>query len=358
MQVHTRDLGTSSAMKMKIPHLAREAALLACSTLLLGSGPQIAQAAPLYMNCGDAPLCGVLALETGLGPGKYQHDQPAVHGLWPEVDQYGSSQCIRPRSSEAPPKRLYSCYVDGGASSGQQIAFESYEWNKHGVCAGTRDESEFFEQVCALSRGPLAVMTKERNAGTRDLTTFARRVEAAGYDVYAKDERTSQLELSACAGARFVHRRISLHLNFAPLISSDGLHTRFSLQERTPSGSSQSHLTSINGAEERLARKPSLLRHPPHHPPPSPPARSFSVFAMSKAPRAVAMRIAATRAVCAVQSPASVPTRRCSQGTKPALPPCACRAGETSLVCRGVERTIVFVKCTVKPYVYPQNRCH
>lgn len=185
---------------MRIPILAREAAMLACSTLLLGSGPQVAKAAPLYMDCGSAPLCGVLALETGLGAGNYQHDQPAVHGLWPEVDQYGSSQCIRPRSSEAPPKRLYSCYADGGTSLGQQVAFESYEWKKHGVCAGTRDESDFFEQVCALSRGPLATMAKERSAGTRDLNVYARRVEAAGYDVYAKDERTSQLELSACAG--------------------------------------------------------------------------------------------------------------------------------------------------------------
>ena len=184
---------------MKLPGLAREAALLACSTLFFSSGPQVAHAAPLYMDCGGAPLCGVLALETGLGTGNYAHDAPAVHGLWPEVDQYGSSQCIRP-SSDAPPKRLYSCYATE-ASAGQQVAFESYEWKKHGVCAGTRDESDFFEQVCALSRGPLSTMSKERNAGTRDLSTYARRVEAAGYDVYAKDERTSQLELSACAGA-------------------------------------------------------------------------------------------------------------------------------------------------------------
>jgi hypothetical protein len=60
-------------------------ALLACSAFVC-SRPELARAAP-YMDCGNAPLCGVLALETGLGSGAYAHDTPAVHGLWPEVDQ-------------------------------------------------------------------------------------------------------------------------------------------------------------------------------------------------------------------------------------------------------------------------------
>jgi hypothetical protein len=56
-----------------------------------------------YMECGSAPLCGVLVLQTGLGPGTYHHSNPLVHGLWPETGQYGTSQCIRPSESTAKP---------------------------------------------------------------------------------------------------------------------------------------------------------------------------------------------------------------------------------------------------------------
>ena len=176
---------------------ALAAQVLACSTMLLADNNRALAAS--YMDCGQAPLCGVLTLETGLGSGTYEHDAPSVHGLWPQVDNYGSSQCLRPQS-EAPPKRLYSCYAGGGGADGQQIAFESYEWKKHGVCAGARDEGDFFGQVCSLSSGPLSVLAKERVAGTRDLAVYAGRVEAAGYPVFATDARNSQLELSACAG--------------------------------------------------------------------------------------------------------------------------------------------------------------
>ena len=56
------------------------------SLLLASNGPN-------FMDCRTAPLCGVVTLETGLGGGKYQHDQPVVHGLWPQVGKYGSSSC-------------------------------------------------------------------------------------------------------------------------------------------------------------------------------------------------------------------------------------------------------------------------
>ena len=56
-----------------------------------------------FMDCGGAPLCGVLTLETGLGPGAYRHDFVSVHGLWPETGRYGSSRCITPSSSSADP---------------------------------------------------------------------------------------------------------------------------------------------------------------------------------------------------------------------------------------------------------------
>ena len=110
----------------------------------------------------------------------------------------------RPQS-DAAPQRVYSCYADGAASA-EQLAFEKHEWEKHGVCAGMRDAADFFGQVCELSRGPLSVMAKERDAGARDLDIYARRLEGAGYPVFATDQRNSQVELSACAGldARWV----------------------------------------------------------------------------------------------------------------------------------------------------------
>lgn len=38
------------------------------------------------MNCGNGVnLCGLLTLESGFGTGNYGHDEPVVHGLWPEV---------------------------------------------------------------------------------------------------------------------------------------------------------------------------------------------------------------------------------------------------------------------------------
>ena len=63
------------------------------------------------MTCGEGvPLCGVLTLETGYGPGLYGHPTPSVHGLWPQVGHYGTSACIRPTRSSADPAKLYACY--------------------------------------------------------------------------------------------------------------------------------------------------------------------------------------------------------------------------------------------------------
>jgi len=49
-----------------------------------------------YMDCGSAPACGVLTLETGFGEGYYEHDLPVIHGLWPQVPPYGNSACLTP----------------------------------------------------------------------------------------------------------------------------------------------------------------------------------------------------------------------------------------------------------------------
>jgi len=63
------------------------------------------------MTCGSGvELCGLLTLESGFGSGNYDHDECVVHGLWPEVSPYGTSECIAPSSSSADPEVVYSCY--------------------------------------------------------------------------------------------------------------------------------------------------------------------------------------------------------------------------------------------------------
>lgn len=150
-----------------------------------------------FMDCGTAPLCGVLALETGLGSGAYNHETPTLHGLWPETGRYGSSSCVRPNSIASPAK-LYSCYIP---SSGGSLDFEKHEWKKHGRCAGVRDADDYFEQACELSREPLRLMSEARAAGASNLGSFRSRLESAGYPVHATDQRNMQIELPACANS-------------------------------------------------------------------------------------------------------------------------------------------------------------
>ena len=138
------------------------AALLApamqLSLLLASNGPN-------FMDCRAAPLCGVVTLETGLGGGKYQHDQPVVHGLWPQVGKYGSSSCTAPSSSAAKPTALATCYAPTAPSTEAALTFERYEWGKHGVCAGTVDAADYLDQLCSLAAAPLAEMSRARRAG-------------------------------------------------------------------------------------------------------------------------------------------------------------------------------------------------
>ena len=152
-----------------------------------------------FMDCDGAPLCGVLTLETGLGRGVYEHREPALHGLWPQTGKYGSSQCIAPTKSEAGPGRLFPCYESSEVAPRKQLQFEVHEWEKHGTCAGTRDAEDYLQQACELSGGPLRVLAAERRSGALDLDVYARALGKAGYHVSDTDQRTMQLELSACA---------------------------------------------------------------------------------------------------------------------------------------------------------------
>ena len=94
-----------------------------------------------FMNCGSAVLCGVLTLETGLGPGNYKHSGCATHGLWPEVGSYGSSKCVKPTGARSDPSTVYSCYKQSGDTSSDLLTFEAHEWEKHGQCAGVKVRS-------------------------------------------------------------------------------------------------------------------------------------------------------------------------------------------------------------------------
>ncbi|CAK0794031.1 unnamed protein product [Prorocentrum cordatum] len=146
------------------------------------------------MDCGEGvPLCGSLALESGLGPGAYHHAGCGVHGLWPAVGEYGSSQCIAPKSS-ADATGVYTCYQQANQSESQLLWFENHEWEKHGRCAGVDGVDDFFHQICDLSAAPLAAMGKA--------TAFEDMVGAlgrAGHPIFDVDRENDQIFLSACA---------------------------------------------------------------------------------------------------------------------------------------------------------------
>lgn len=151
------------------------------------------------MDCGnDVPLCGVLTLESGYGTGYYGHDAPSVHGLWPQVDPFGTSACIAP-TNPADPTEISSCYKPDDNDIVHQLQFVAHEWDKHGKCAGVTDVADFFAQICSLSSGPLQVMSDTRTSTPGDFEAMKTALVKAGYPVYSSDSDNQQLLLSACA---------------------------------------------------------------------------------------------------------------------------------------------------------------
>ena len=138
------------------------------------------------MDCKGAAVCGVLALESGVGTARYDHWPPYVHGLWPQVYPYGNSACRRPTVSARTATGSATCYKDRG--------FQAHEWEKHGVCAGVRDSQDFFVQVCSLASKPLNLMT---DAG-RDLKAQVQALMSAGYFIWKVDIKQQRISLSAC----------------------------------------------------------------------------------------------------------------------------------------------------------------
>lgn len=145
------------------------------------------------MQCGSVAVCGILTLESGLGSGPYQHAKPTVHGLWPQVPPYGTSQCAKPTKSVDSPSKVYPCYSNEDGGTGAQLTFENHEWTKHGECAGAVDVDDYFGQVCQLAAAPLGIMSNQSS-----FDAMATAVASAGYEIYMVDGLNKQLELSAC----------------------------------------------------------------------------------------------------------------------------------------------------------------
>ena len=165
------------------------------------SAEQDAARGETKMECGSGvSLCGVLTLCSGLGSGAYEHPAPSVHGLWPEVGSYGTSQCIAPSGSKADPTSVVDCYSATDDDSAAIISFETHEWDKHGQCAAAIDAEDFLTTVCDLAEKPLALMATTRTAGG-SLDDMKAAVEHGGYEVFGTDATNSQLLLSACASS-------------------------------------------------------------------------------------------------------------------------------------------------------------
>jgi ribonuclease I len=69
---------------------------------------------------------------------RYHHAAPTIHGLWPEVGSYGTSQCVKP-ADFTDPTEVHGCYAADGGPDSAIISFETHEWDKHGECAGEFD---------------------------------------------------------------------------------------------------------------------------------------------------------------------------------------------------------------------------
>jgi hypothetical protein len=143
-----------------------------------------------FMDCLEAPYCGILTLQRGQGKGEYNHPSPSVHGLWPQVGKYGNSECIHSSPLQDLSKLSVTCYDD--------LAFEKHEWNAHGVCAA-KDAQAYFDTVCGLSKVPIEIMKMMRNEG-KVLGEMMGALKALGYPVLDRVMGNDQLAITVCAG--------------------------------------------------------------------------------------------------------------------------------------------------------------
>lgn len=143
------------------------------------------------MNCGlGVQTCGVLTIESGMGKGVYGGLVHRVHGLWPEVDPYGNSECIEPQDT-AGPVQIFQCYSND--TSNNSLEFENHEWFKHGVCAGVKNSTDYFTQICNLSREPLCLIKN-----ISDFNQIQKILTLSGFEIFQVDTENMQILLSAC----------------------------------------------------------------------------------------------------------------------------------------------------------------
>ena len=159
------------------------------------------------VDCGSVEVCGVLVLQSGFGPKAYKHSTPQVHGLWPQTDNYGSSKCFPPEFN-VPYTQISTCYNQEDNAASANLKFQQHEWDAHGKCAGTKDQKDYFTQVCSLSSQPLTIMTRTRQNNQQNgnpsqvLNAMVNDLKHSGYDVLGTDSVTYEIALSACLDAK------------------------------------------------------------------------------------------------------------------------------------------------------------
>jgi len=106
-------------------------------------------------------------------------------------------------------KKKHECFAPAGS---KQAWFQNHEWTKHGTCAGTKNDDDFFNQVCDLSREPLVLINKIRDerimpcvqqkTEPQQETCFLKIIKEMeeAYPVWSVDQYNDQIMLSACAG--------------------------------------------------------------------------------------------------------------------------------------------------------------
>lgn len=158
-------------------------------------GPNRHASSTPYMKCGMAPLCGVLALQSGQAEfGPYSRGYPSVHGLWPQDGWYGDSECLPPLNNTILKPAAIVPHVSCNQIMDSSRKFLLHEWKKHGTCAGMSDVNDYLSQTCLLASGPVREMSEYR-----DYRSMIDVLKRKGYPVYSEMTRTKEVLLSVCA---------------------------------------------------------------------------------------------------------------------------------------------------------------
>jgi len=150
------------------------------------------------MNCPtNYSLCGTLTIESGLGKNHYHGVQPGVHGLWPEVKPYGTSECVTPLNTtfniNDSNSGLMCNYVN---ETRDNFWFAEHEWTKHGLCSGTGPALNYFIMMCTLGH-PIVQMLAMSN-------TWLQMKESIAFSdwkdyIYKFDNKNKQFLFSVCS---------------------------------------------------------------------------------------------------------------------------------------------------------------